>query len=94
MRRWAKIPDDELHVACGFISQAGLLRQGRLANPKPYYDRIAKDPNRKRADRNRRMFEKGFNEPDANEACSSMSGSSRRCRRSLGGGQPWLVAEG
>jgi glutathione S-transferase len=64
-RRWAKIPDDEIHVACGFISQARLLRQKRLANPQPYYEHIAKDPNRKRADRNRRMLENGFNEPDA-----------------------------
>lgn len=93
MRRWAKIPDDELHVACGFISQAGLLRQGRLANPKPYYDRIAKDPNRKRADRNRRMFENGFNEPDAKIGLFVHVRLLKEMQAVLAGGQPWLVSD-
>jgi glutathione S-transferase len=93
MRRWAKIPDDEIHVACGFISQAGLLRQGRLVNPQPYYERIAKDPNRKRADRNRRMLENGFNEPDAKRGIFIHARLLKEMQGALGGGRPWLVGD-
>jgi glutathione S-transferase len=93
MRRWAKIPDDEIHVACGFISQAGLLRLGRLANPQPYYDRIAKDPNRKRADRNRRMFERGFNDPDAKAGLLVHVRLLAEMHGILRDGRPWLVGD-
>jgi glutathione S-transferase len=91
MRRWAKIPDDEIHAACGFISQAGLLRQGRLANPQPYYERIAKDPNRKRADRNRRMFERGFSDPDAQWGLFVHVNLLKEMQATLADGRPWLV---
>jgi len=93
MRRWAKIPDDEIHVACGFISQAGLLRQGRLANPAPYYERIAKDPNRKRADRNRRMFEHGFNDPDAKTGLFVHVRLLKDMQAAFADGRPWLVGD-
>ena len=93
MRRWAKIPDDEIHAACGIISQAGLLRQGRLANPKPYYDRIARDPNRKRADRNRRMFEQGFNDPDAKTGLFVHVRLLNDMQGAFADGRPWLVGD-
>lgn len=93
MRRWAKIPDDEIHAACGFISQAGLLRQGRLANPQPYYERIAKDPNRKRADRNRRMFEHGYADPDAQWGLFVHAKLLKEMQATLADGRPWLVGD-
>ncbi len=93
MRRWAKIPDDEIHVACGFISQAGLLRQGRFANPAAYYERIAKDPNRKRADRNKRMFELGFKDPDAQAGLIVHAKLLKEMHATLGDGRPWLIGD-
>jgi len=93
MRRWAKIPDDEIHAACGFISQAGLLRQGRLANPQPYYDRIAKDPNRKRADRNRRMFEDSYNDPEAKAGLFVHVKLLKEMHATLTEGRSWLVGD-
>jgi glutathione S-transferase len=70
-----------------------LLRQGRLANPQPYYDRIAKDPNRKRADRNRRMFERGFNDPDAKAGLLVHVRLLAEMHGILRDGRPWLVGD-
>ena len=92
MRRWAKIPDDEIHAACGFISQAGLLRLGRLANPQAYFDRVARDPNRKRAERNHRMFKNGYKEPEAREGLFTHLKLLKEMQEALDGRQ-WLVGD-
>ena len=42
MRKWAKVPDDEVHVACSEISYAGLL--GRWARRDAPYQRISGIP--------------------------------------------------
>lgn len=92
MRRWAKIPDDEIHAACGFISQAGLLRLGRLSNPQAYFDRVAKDPNRKRADRNLRMFANGYKEPEARAGLFAHLKLLKEMQAALDG-RMWLVGD-
>lgn len=91
MRRWAKIPDDEVQEACDYISQAGILRQSRLANPNAYYDRLAKDPDRKRADRNKRLFERGFDDAGATAALFVYARLLEEMQDALADGRPWLV---
>jgi glutathione S-transferase len=92
MRKWAKLPDDEIHAACGAISQAGLLRQGRLANPAAYYERLAKDPNRKRAERQRRFFELGYDEPTAQAGLLTYRKMLEDMERALAAG-PYLAGD-
>lgn len=50
MRKWAKIPDEEIHQACAAISSAGLLGRARRRNPEEFQKRLAAMPDRVRAE--------------------------------------------
>ena len=70
MRRWAKIPDDGLHVACGSLSFAGVFAR-QLANGldrDALEARLAKMPDPARAARQRQIFEHGFDVPFVRDA--------------------------
>ena len=70
MRRWAKIPDDGIHVACGSISFAGVFAR-QLAeglSREALEARLAKMPDPARAARQRQIFEHGFDVPFVRDA--------------------------
>jgi len=68
MRRWAKIPDEGIHLACSAVSHAGLLGHRYRHNLEAYKARLDKHPDRSRATRAWRIVADGFGDPEVRDA--------------------------
>ena len=68
MRRWAKMPDEGIHLACSAVSHAGLLGHRYRHNTEAYKTRLDKHPDRVRAERAWRIVSDGFRDPEVQNA--------------------------
>ena len=95
MRKWCRIPDDGIHVACGSVSFAAafaeqmVARVGRDALEK----RLSTMPDRARAARHRQIIEKGFDAPIVQDAVRVYAKMLRDMDAQLGKDRPWLAGE-
>jgi glutathione S-transferase len=70
MRQWAKLPDEGIHVACASVTYASAFADQLKKNHtrEEMEERLAKLPDRSRADRQRQILERGFDAPFVRDA--------------------------
>lgn len=70
MRQWAKVPDDGIHVACASVTYASAFADQLRKNHtrEEMEERLAKIPDRARAERQRQILERGFQAPFVRDA--------------------------
>ncbi|HEX7007562.1 MAG TPA: glutathione S-transferase family protein [Alphaproteobacteria bacterium] len=70
MRQWAKVPDDGIHVACASVTYAAAFADQLKKNhtPEEMEQRLARMPDRARAERQRQILELGFEAPFVRDA--------------------------
>ncbi len=70
MRRWAKVPDDGIHVSCGSLSFAGIFANQLRAgfDAAGVERRVSAMPDPARAARQRQIIEHGFDVPFVRDA--------------------------
>lgn len=95
MRVWAKVPDDGLHAACGTVSFAtAFADQLKQIHGLPALQaRLAKLPDRARAERQRLLFERGLAAPFVGDAVRLYDKVLADMEKSMAQG-PWLAGEG
>jgi len=92
MRRFASIPDQGLHAACGTLSSAIAFRHQYLARPKAEMeDNIARTPDPARRERKRLTIEMGMAAPFAADAVRFYDGVLARIEARLGEAGDWLA---
>jgi glutathione S-transferase len=92
MRKWSKIPDDEIHLACSAVSHAGLLGHRYRDNMDRYKARLAQHPDQVRAARAWRIVSNGFADPDVQDAVIKHKKLLDNMERGLTD-RPWLAGE-
>ncbi len=94
MRVWAKVPDDGLHAACGTVSFATAFadRLKQIHGLPALQARLAKLPDRARAERQRQLFERGIDAPFVGEALRYYDKVLADMEKALAAG-PWLAGE-
>ncbi len=94
MRRWASIPDQGLHAACGTVSQCIAFRQQYLALGKEALEaNIAATPDPARRERKRLGIELGMDAPHAPDAVRTYDKVLARMETALADGRPWLMGD-
>lgn len=94
MRRWANIPDQGLHAACGTVSSAIAFRHQYLALSADELERnIAETPDPARRERKRQTIELGLDAPGAPPALRTYDNVLARMQAQLADGRPWLMGE-
>ena len=92
MRQWAKVPDDGIHVACASVTYAAAFAEQlkKHHTPEEMEQRLAKIPDRARADRQRQILERGFEAPFVRDAVLLHDKMLADMEKSLADG-PWLA---
>jgi glutathione S-transferase len=92
MRQWAKVPDDGIHVACASVTYASAFADQLKKNhtPEEMEQRLAKLPDRNRADRQRQILERGFEAPFVRDAVLLHDRMLADMEKALAQG-PWLA---
>jgi glutathione S-transferase len=93
MRKWAKIPDEEIHFACSAISSAGLLGRARRKNPEEFERRLAGMPDRVRAGLVRARSIQRWDHPDIRAAVLVHDKLLKNMESELAKNGPWLVGD-
>lgn len=94
MRRWANIPDQGLHAACGTVSQCIAFRHQFLALPEAEREAsIASTPDPARRERKRLGLELGMDAPHAPDAVRLYDKVLGRMETALADGRTWLVGD-
>ncbi len=94
MRRWANIPDQGLHAACGTVSQCIAFRHQFLALPPDMLaDNLAKTPDPARRERKRLGIELGMDAPHAPDAVRLYDKVFGRMETALADGRHWLMGD-
>ena len=93
MRKWAKIPDDEIHVACAAISSAGLLGRGRRKNQEQYLKQLANVPDRIRAENARGCTLERWRYPVVKNAVLIHEKLLNNIEKELSQNGPWLAGK-
>ncbi len=94
MRRWASIPDQGLHAACGTVSSAVAFRHQYLAlSPEELERNIAETPDPARRERKRQTIELGLDAPGAPAALRLYDGVLARMETQLADGRAWLMGD-
>jgi glutathione S-transferase len=94
MRRFASIPDQGLHAACGTISSAIAFRHQYLALDKEALEaNIAATPDPARRERKRQTIELGMDAPFAGDAIRLYDGVLARIEARLAEGRDWLAGD-
>jgi len=94
MRRWANLPDQGLHAACGTISNALAFRYQFLAlSDEEREANLAQTPDPARRERKRMGIELGMDWPPAQDAVRFYDGVLERMETALSGGRTWLVGD-
>ncbi|HUT48218.1 MAG TPA: glutathione S-transferase family protein [Alphaproteobacteria bacterium] len=94
MRRFAAIPDQGLHAACGTLSSAIAFRHQYLARPRAEMeDNIARTPDPARRERKRLTIEMGMAAPFAADAVRAYDGVLGRIEARLGEAGTWLTGD-
>jgi glutathione S-transferase len=94
MRRWASIPDQGLHAACGTVSQCIAFRQQYLALGQEALEaNIAATPDPARRERKRLGIELGLDAPHAPAAVRTYDTVLARMQTALAEGRPWLMGD-
>jgi len=92
MRRFANIPDQGLHAACGTVSSAIAFRHQYLARPKAELeDNIRRTPDPARRERKRMTIKMGMEAPFVPDAIRLYDGVLARIETRLGEGRDWLA---
>ncbi len=91
MRKWAKIPDEEIHVACAAISSAGLLGRGRRKNLQQFLARLKDAPDQVRAERGRGCTLERWQYPEVRAAILVHEKLLKNMEKELATNGPWLV---
>ena len=92
MRRWANIPDQGLHAACGTVSNALAFRYQFLALSEAEREaNLAQTPDPGRRERKRMGIERGMDWPPAADAVRFYDGVLGRMEAALADGGPWLA---
>ena len=94
MRRWAKVPDDGIHLACGSLSFASIFaRQLRSGFDEDALEaRLNSMPDQSRAARQRRIMENGFEVPFVRDAIRAHVNMLNAMQVELEQG-PWLAGD-
>ena len=94
MRRWTKVPDDGIHVACGSLSFAGAFARQLQTDfdADALERRMDAMPDPARAARQRQIMEHGFDVPFVRDAVRAHARMLRDMEAGLEGG-PWLAGE-
>ena len=94
MRRWARLPDDGWHLACGSVSfAAAFARQLRAAYDEAgFAARLAAMPDRARAARQRQILEHRFEVPFVQDAVRFQDRALADMEARLAEG-PWLAGD-
>jgi glutathione S-transferase len=92
MRQWAKVPDDGIHVACASVTYAAAFADQLKAHhsPEEMAQRLAKIPDRARAERQRQILERGFEAPFVRDAVLLHDRMLGDMEKALANG-PWLA---
>jgi glutathione S-transferase len=90
MRRWAKIPDEGIHLACSAVSHAGLLGHRYRHNLDAYKARLDQHPDRSRATRAWRIVKDAFADAEVRDAVLKHRTLIDDMERALAEG-PWLT---
>lgn len=93
MRKWAKIPDEEIHVACAAVSSAALLGRARRKDPEQYEKRLAAMPDRLRAEHARGSTFERWRYPAVKAAVLAHEKLLDNMEKQLAENGPWLVGE-
>lgn len=94
MRRWANIPDQGLHAACGAVSLSIAFRHQFLALPPDLLaENLAKTPDPARRERKRLAIEFGVEAPHAPDAVRLYDKVLGRMETALTDGRPWLMGD-
>ena len=92
MRRWANVPDQGLHAACGTVSNALAFRYQFLALSEAEREaNLAQTPDPGRRERKRMGIERGMDWPPAADAVRFYDGVLGRMAAALTDGGPWLA---
>jgi glutathione S-transferase len=93
MRKWAKIPDEEIHAACAAISFAGLLGRARRRNREQFQQRLAALPDRVRAEQQRGCALERWQYRDVIAAVRAHEKLLKNMEKELARNGPWLAGE-
>lgn len=93
MRKWAKVPDEEIHVACAAISSAGLLGRARRKDPEQYQRRLAAMPDRVRAEQARGCTLERWQYRDVRTAVLAHEKLLKNMEKELAKNGPWLAGK-
>jgi len=94
MRRWASVPDQGLHAACGTVSNALAFRYQFLALSEAEREaNLAQTPDPARRERKRMGIELGMDWPAAEAAVRAYDGVLGRMEAALAGNGPWLAGD-
>ena len=93
MRKWCRIPDDGIHIACGSVSFASAFAQQMVARSgrDAVEERLATMPDRSRAARQRQIIENGFEAPIVQDAVRVYAKLLHDMDAQLLKVQPWLA---
>ena len=92
MRRWANVPDQGLHAACGTVSNALAFRYQFLAlSEAERAANLAQTPDSGRRERKRMGIECGMDWPPAADAVRFYDAVLGRMEAALADGGPWLA---
>lgn len=92
MRRWANLPDQGLHAACGTVSNALAFRYQFLALSADEREaNLAQTPDPARRERKRMGIERGMDWPPAGDAVRFYDSVLARMDATLGTDKSWLV---
>lgn len=94
MRRWASLPDQGLHAACGTVSQCIAFRHQYLALPPDILaDNLAKIPDPARRERKQLSIDLGMDAPQAPDAVRLYDKVLGRMETALADGRSWLTGD-
>jgi glutathione S-transferase len=93
MRKWAKVPDEEIHFACATISAAGLLGRAARKKPEEFERRIAAIPDRRRAELARARAVQRWEHPDIRDAVLTHEKLLKNMEAELSKNGPWLAGK-
>ena len=94
MRIWSKLPDDGIHIACASITYAAAFAPQLRAHhtEREWEERLAKLPDRTRAERQRQIIAHGFDAPFVRDAVLLHDKMLRDMEATLSF-QPWLAGQ-
>ncbi len=93
MRKWAKIPDEEIHPACAAISSAGLLGRARRKNQEQYLKQLANVPDHIRANNARDCTLERWQNPVVKNSVLIHQTLLKNMEKELSKNGPWLAGK-